>query len=249
MPLNDFNRRCVKITLNSLQAQPIERKILIATLLGLKKPSLRRNESTTILGRDLLAKKICPDSEMLFQLVSGLMDVESILADEVYSSALELDTKTIRHLQSKTFIHDIRLNREELLEVWYTIATYETTEYLRHLLNKLGVEISIDSKAKATIHTLLECYSVSQLWSLAYKAYQKGCEVHMKQGARDTVSGEVFLDIFLEKGQLYCEKGWHITSFNRWGYPCRQSEYSAYFFNEILGIGSAGFTTKASIQF
>lgn len=246
MSLKDFNRRCVRLTLESLQKQSVEQKIFVASWIGSKKTQLKRSESVTILGRDLLAKKSCPSYEMFSLLTAGLMDVESLSADEIYSIAFKLDARTIQHLQSKAFLEGIRSHSIELLEVWYTIATYETIEYLQHLLYKLGVTVNLSSQAKATIFKLLESYSVGQLWNIAYKAYQKGCEVHIKQGYVETISGDIFLDIFIEKGQRYSEKGWQITSFNRWGYPCRQSEYSAFFFDEILKIGSAGFTSKPS---
>lgn len=244
MSLKDFNRRCVSLTLESLQKQPVERKIFIASWIGSKKTQQKRSESVTILGRDLLAKKSCPSHEMFSALVAGLMDIDSLSADEIYSIAFKLDTRTIQHLQSKAFLESIRSHSVELLEVWYTIATYETIEYLQHLLYKLGVTVNLSSQAKATIFKLLESYSVGQLWNIAYKAYQKGCEVHIKQGYVEAISGDIFLDIFLEKGQRYSEKGWQITPFNRWGYPCQQSQYSSFFFNEVLGIGNDGFTTK-----
>jgi len=244
MSLKDFNLRCVKLTLESLQKQPVENKIFAASWFGGKKLQLKKNESITILGRDLMAKKACPDYDLFSHLVAGIMGVESLSADEIYSTGFKFDAKTLHHIQSNAFIQDVRSQKGELLEIWYTIAAYETIEYFQHLLSKIGIKLMLSSQAKATLFKLLDSYSVGQLWNIAYKAYQKGCEVQMMQGARDTVSGEVFINIFLEKGQFYEEKGWSIAPFNRWGYPCRQSKYSEYFFNEILGIGSASFTTK-----
>lgn len=244
MPTKNFNRRCVRLTLELLQKQPVERKIFIAAWLETKHILPKRNESTTILGRDLMAKKLCPEYEMFSLLIAGILGVESLSSDEIYSTSFKFDAKTIHYIQSNAFIEEIRDHKDELLEVWYTIAAYETFEYFKHLLSKLGIELAPNSLAKARLFKLLESYSVAQLWSIAYKAYQKGCEVQMTQGVRDTDSGEAFITIFLEKGQLYEEKGWSITPFKRWGYPCRQSKYSEYFFNEILGIGNDGFTTS-----
>jgi len=248
MPLNDFNLRCVRLTLESLQKQPVERKIIAASWFGSRRARLKRNELTTILGRDLLAKKPCPNPEMFHLLVAGLMGVETLSADEIYSIAFKFDAKTIHYIQSKAFMEEVRSHKLELLEIWHTIAVYETIEYLQHLVNKLGINVPLNSQAKASVFKLLESYSVAQLWNIAYKSYQKGCEASLKQGTQDQISGEIFMTIFLEKGQQYCEKGWQITPFNRWGYPCRQSEYSVFFFNVILEIGSVGFTTKPSLS-
>jgi len=138
--------------------------------------------------------------------------------------------------------------KEELLDIWTSISIYETIEFINHQLKRVKIDPVPYVTAIPIITRFLEHYSTGQLWSLAYRTMQKACEVILAIDAQETIRSTIYLDLFMQKGIQHINNDWNLKLFERWGFQCRQSDYSKFFFNQVLAIYDEGFTNKPSLS-
>jgi hypothetical protein len=228
------------------QLTTIEHQIFIASWLDARE-ARKRSNSITVYGIDLLSRKICPDLEMLYSMVTEIINFD-ISADNFFSAEFIIPRSIAKKVLSSEFAKETIENREDLLDIWISIATHETIEFINHLLKRVKIDPISYPKAKTVIERLLQHYGTGQLWNLAYRANQRACEVILSQNIEVEERSDLYLDIFIQKGMQHIENGWKLDPFKRWGFQCRQSEYSKFFFDHVLGISEDGFNKKPCIS-
>lgn len=231
----------------SAQLESIEHIIFIASWLDFK-PTKKTLNSNNIHGFDLISRKICPDLEMFFEMLSEITNADIKSIDDIISSEFIIPKAITTKIISETFISKALENKEELLHIWMTIATHETIEFINHLLHRVKVDSVCSTKAKIVVGRLLQNYGTGQLWNLAYRANQKACEIILSKNIEEEKRPDLYLDIFMQKGIQHIENGWKLAPFKRWGFQCKQSEYSKFFFDQILGISEDGFNYKPCLS-
>lgn len=138
--------------------------------------------------------------------------------------------------------------KEELLDIWTSISTHETIEFINHQLKRVNIKSIPYATAQPIINRLLQHYSTGQLWSLAYRTMQKVCEVILINNIPEPNRPDIFLEIFIKKGIQHIDNGWNLKQFERWGFQCKQSEYSKYYFNQVIKIAEGGFKKRPCIS-
>lgn len=224
----------------------VEHLIFIGSWLDLKQKG-KVSHSQSFYGIDLLSRKICPSDDMFFSILSDIFNFEFSKESSLCIKFI-VPNSIIDELSSENFRFKTSSNKEELLKIWTQIACYETIEFINHLLSRIGSEPVKNCNANKIISRLLLHFSTGQLWNLAYKTNQKVCEHILTKRIKATDIPDRFLEIFVEKSLLYAENGWVPLPFKRWGFQCRQSNHSKYFFDEVLGISEKGFNVKPDIS-
>ena len=224
----------------------IEHKLFVASLiydLNLQKKS----KQCSIYGIDLLSRKICPNIEMLELFLSEILN-EKFVTPAIYGAEFILPVKLLKQLSIDKLKIECLQHKDELLNFWTSISVYETIEYINQLLFKINSKGVLPENAQPILNRLSEDFSAGQLWNISYKASQRVCEIVLIQKIDEEDYPNVFMQVILEKGLLYINKGWQILPFKRWGNQCRQSDLSKFFFDEVLEIGEDGFNLKPSIE-
>ena len=135
---------------------------------------------------------------------------------------------------------------DDALKMWRKIAVQECIEYLIYQLDAVRFEFSPGEKTEAIFNTLLDNFSVSQIYAIiwscvayASRDYQER-RMSRSQAANSVVS----------RCQKYGEKAklssWELKRFARLR-DLPQSELSQYFFNQVVKIGDAGFDHKPNL--
>ncbi len=228
------------------QLESIELKIFITSWLEAKEVKKKSN-TYIIYGIDLLSRKICPDLDLLFSLISEIVN-DDISNEDIYSAKFHVPKSIVKEILSRDFISESNETKGELLEIWTTIATHETIEFINYLLKRIKADPVAISKVRVIVERLLQQFGTGQLWNLAYRTSLKTSELILAQELKGEERSNLFLELFMQKGNQYIENGWRLDSFKRWGFQCRQSVYSKYFFEQVLGISEKGFTCKPSLS-
>lgn len=211
--------------------------------------STKGTKPITIYGVDLLSRKMCPSFELFSNLLSEILACE-IPRETVYNAEFIIPKSIAKRVLSDDFPREAQLHKEELIEIWVSIATYETIEYINQSLKKVNSKSVNNQSAKVVVSRLLQNFSTGQLWNLTYKSSQKTNEQILAHNLENEKASELILDILLEKGLLYISNNWKLAPFNRWGAQCKQSDLSKFFFERVLEISSTdGFSFVPGIKF
>ena len=129
---------------------------------------------------------------------------------------------------------------DETLLLWKKIALQECLQYLENSLTEHNLELSPGEKTILVINTLLEDFSVGQIYNIIWRAAKDAAAFSVrksvsKQHAANTVVG--YMQRYGENAKI---QGWEIKPFRR-HFDCPQSMISQVFFDSVLKIGEAGF--------
>lgn len=228
------------------QLTSIEHTIFVGSLIP-EKVDINSKKPISIYGIDLSSRKICPSKDLLYSYLSEIFK-HDFSSEDLIDSEIIIPNSLVKKLTSDDFQQEILMKSNELVDIWISISVYETIEYINQLLNKITSTKANNDLAYPFISRLIQNFSTAQLWNISYKANQRACE-YILSNKIDLEEYPVFLlEHLFEKGLLYAEKGWKPLPFKRWGNMCRQSEFSKYFFNTILGIGEDGFIKRPSLD-
>lgn len=132
-------------------------------------------------------------------------------------------------------------NVENGLKLWKRIALNECIQYLMYQLNKIHFNFSAGDKTISTFESILENYSVSQIYGIIWRAvadaakkYQEG-NITKKQAANTTIGA---CQRYAERAAL---NSWKLTEYSRIK-DLPESELATFLYNKILKIGELGFT-------
>jgi hypothetical protein len=125
-------------------------------------------------------------------------------------------------------------------EVWKAIAISEVLEYLNYSIEKIGFELNPGEKTMAILSSLLEDYSVSQLYSIIYRSIANTAKFYQENKITRKHAGNMVVTHIQRYGERAKAEGWEIKGFSR-NYNLPQTAISEIFFNRILNIGSLGF--------
>jgi len=229
------------------QLDSIEQKIFVGSIIY-ELYNLKGSKPLSIFGIDLISRKICPNPEMMFSIISEILQ-KDFSNDDLYSSEFIVPIKLAKELASDEFKKEVLKNSDELINIWTEISIYEAIEYVNQLLIKINSKQVCLEKAWPVIARLNQHFSAGQLWNLSYKANQRACEIILTKKINEENYPDILIESILEKGLFYVDRGLTLLPFKRWGKLCRQSEFSRYFFETILEIGEDGFTNKPSTTF
>jgi len=214
----------------------IEHLIFIGSWLD-PKISTRGTKPIIVYGVDLLSRKICPDVELLSNLLSEILSCE-VTREIIYNAEFLIPKSIIKRVLSDDFSKEAQLQKDVLVDIWISIATYETIEYINQTLKKVNFKPISNLSAKVVVSRLLQNFSTGQLWNLTYRASRKFNEQVLAQNLERENCSDLLLDALLEKGLLYINSNWNLPPYNRWGVLCKQSDYSKFFFERVLEISS-----------
>lgn len=125
-------------------------------------------------------------------------------------------------------------------EIWKRIAMSEVLEYLNYSIEKIGFELNPGEKTMAILRSLLEDYSVSQLYSIIYRSIANTAKFYQENKITRKHAGNMVVTHIQRYGERAKAEGWEIKGFSR-VYDLPQTAISEIFFNRILNIGSLGF--------
>jgi hypothetical protein len=125
-------------------------------------------------------------------------------------------------------------------EIWRKIAIYEVLEYLKHSIDKIDFEFKPGEKTMGILNSLLEDYSVSQLYSIIYRSIANTAKFYQENKITRKHAGNMVVTHIQRYGERAKAEGWEIKGFRR-NYDLPQTAISEVFFNRILNIGSLGF--------
>ena len=125
-------------------------------------------------------------------------------------------------------------------EIWKEIAMSEVLEYLNYSIEKIGFELNPGKKTMAILSSLLEDYSVSQLYSIIYRSIANTAKFYQENKITRKHAGNMVVTHIQRYGERAKAEGWEIKGFSR-NYNLPQTVISEIFFNRILNIGSLGF--------
>lgn len=153
--------------------------------------------------------------------------------------------ETVREILSPTI--DLQENLTVAYNIWREIALGECLDYLIYQMGKVGFNFSIGDKTISVINELLDSFSVSQIYSIIYKAitnatryYQEG-GISKKQAANSVVSR---CQGFGERALI---DGWELTRYKRIK-ELPQSSLSKVLFNKLYKIGDKCIDEVPSVE-
>lgn len=224
----------------------VEQFVFIGSWIDFKQ-SKKISEPITFFGIDLLSRKIYPDLDKFISILSDILN-RSFTIDAILRSEFVVPISLIKSLSSEDYIKRMVSEKgDEVLSIWINIASFETIEFINHLLGRIKGEPVDNGKAFPIVNRLLLHFSTGQLWALAYKTNQKLCELILTKRLERKDYTDLFLSLFLEKGLYYIQMKWDLKPFKRLGFQCKQSDFSKFFFDRFLGICENGFILKPKL--
>jgi len=198
---------------------------------------------TTILGHEVLEKKICPTKEYFDDMINSLADEGLLPSNEIWNLKIEIEPDLVKEILFPKVFQWADL--EDQLIMWKEIAYQEILEFYDYKMSDIKLGYTIGEKAYLIINSMVDTYSVSQSWNLVYYAVKDACEFLVKNGNKPHASNTVLYNCS-KRMERYLQNNWVLTPFKRWSKYCAQSEISIYFFQKILMIGDNGFNLKPS---
>jgi hypothetical protein len=137
--------------------------------------------------------------------------------------------------------------KEFCFEIWKKIAFSEVIEYLDYSIKKIDFELKPGEKTIAILNSLLEVYSVSQLYSIIYRSIANTAKFYQENKITRKHAGNMVVTHIQRYGERAHAEGWEIKGFRR-NYDLPQTAISEIFYNRILNIGSLGFELPPTIE-
>lgn len=131
-------------------------------------------------------------------------------------------------------------NKEEALSLWIKIAVGECIEYLDYQLKRVGFDFSPGEKTHTMFETLLNDFSVSQIYGIIWKAVADASKLYLEKGISKKHAANTVIGACERYGERAKMNGWKLTEYNRIR-DLPQSTLSSFFFNKVLDIGDMGF--------
>ena len=186
--------------------------------------------------------------------LSGFDTESNVFPDEYYTYAVAYNVNVCGMSNKQMFFKEILSPTyfvpelaEEALKLWNSIAVAECIQYLLFEFNRIGFSFNPGDKTRSVFESLLEDYSVSQIYAFIWKGIKDVSRRYLEKTITKKYAANSVISICQRYGENIKLNGWQANSFAR-RYDLPQSELSAYFFNQVVKIGEKGFTCAPSID-
>jgi len=132
---------------------------------------------------------------------------------------------------------------DESLAVWQELALQECLEMFRHQGQLHGLEPPSGEKTILTFRSLLEDFSVAQIYNIVWSAARNAAAYYQRGGVSKAQAANSMVGSCRTRGDKARVDGWEIKPYNR-NYDRPRSELSHVLHDVFLGIGELGFTQK-----
>ncbi len=127
--------------------------------------------------------------------------------------------------------------------IWQHISKFECFEYFSYLLSDRGYEQEkYGQKTHSVYESLLERYSVSQVFNLSWQAVRDTTDYIVRQNLPKYHAKNTFIGAIQRKADKYQAEGWELRCSRR-DFNCPQTVISSTFFDVFLGLGQSAFDT------
>lgn len=125
--------------------------------------------------------------------------------------------------------------------LWQLVAKYECFEYYSYLLSQRGYDREeYGPKTHSVFETLLETYSVSQVFNLSWQAVRDTTDYIVRESLPRYHAKNSFIGAIQRKADKATAEGWEIKCSRR-DFKCPQTVLSSTFFDVFLELGQAAF--------
>jgi len=136
-------------------------------------------------------------------------------------------------------------NPDFCFEMWKKISLDESLEYLLYSMKKVGYDFNPGKKTINLFEYLLEYYSVSQIYSLIYRAVANSTKLYQEKKLPKQHAANTVITFCESHGERAIAEGWNLTKYRR-NFDLPESVISKVFFTTILQIAYIGFDEKPS---
>lgn len=192
-------------------------------------------------------------------LVSPTSDIDAFEESENFPHTFYLDyvkfyinikydsdkMKTIKEILNPTV--DLHKNIDIAYEMWKNIALDECLDYLMYQMNKVGFNFSIGDKTIAVINELLDSFSVSQIYSIIYRAVSNATRYYQEGGISKKQAANSVISRCQGFGERALVDGWELAKYKRIK-ELPQSSLSKVLFNKLYKIGDKCIDEVPSIE-
>lgn len=227
----------VEITNNKYEHLSFEGKVFIGTLVA----NANSKDFTIVEPDNLLNIKLAPKGRFIRQIAEELgLGSEGDLNNQLYIFEDEVGQMLLNPGN--------RLNGsfEEQYRVWQQIVLDEARELLEFQMQECGFLLTQGDIVEDILSSLLEDYSLAQVYHLIHSAVNGACKFYEEENNRAFAANSVIYSCRRNRDR-YKSNGWTLTPYHR-PWRCKQSELSRYYFDSVLQIGSRGFYARPSIE-
>lgn len=185
---------------------------------------------------------------------------ECFVRNEVFPNTFRIDMVTyfvnIKYASNKQDTVDKILNPdlrsidciEEAYDIWRRIALTECIDYLLLQMNRVGFKFEPGEKTVSVMNTLLDNFSVSQIYAIIYNSITKATRYYQEQSVSKNQAANSVITRCEAYGERILMNGWSINRYDRIK-ELPQSALSEYLFNKVLKIGDSCFNQAPSIDY
>lgn len=137
---------------------------------------------------------------------------------------------------------------EEAYDIWRRIALTECIDYLLLQMNRVGFKFEPGEKTVSVMNTLLDNFSVSQIYAIIYNSITKATRYYQEQSVSKNQAANSVITRCEAYGERILMNGWSINRYDRIK-ELPQSALSEYLFNKVLKIGDSCFNQAPSIDY
>ena len=134
---------------------------------------------------------------------------------------------------------------DESLTLWQEVALHECLETFRHQGQLHGFEPPSGEKTILTFRSLLEDFSVAQIYNIVWAAARNAAAYYQRGGVSKSQAANSMVGSCRTRGDKARVEGWEIKPYNR-NFDRPRSELSHVLHDVFLEIGELGFTQKPS---
>ncbi len=120
------------------------------------------------------------------------------------------------------------------------IALQESFQYLKFVLQEHGFDFSIGEKTTQIIKSLLNDFSVAQIYSLCWRAAKDAAAYYMRESVSKKQAANIVPGSIQRMAEKALSEGWEVKPYGR-NFKVPQTMVSEVLYNMALQIGDAGF--------
>jgi hypothetical protein len=129
---------------------------------------------------------------------------------------------------------------EDAFDLWKKIALEECIEYLLYQMEKVNFSFSVGKKTNSVLKTLLEDFSVSQIFAIIYNCVSNASRYCLERNVSRKQAANSVIIRCERYGERAISQNWTINRYGRLK-DLSQSSLSSYFFYKVIQIGELGF--------
>ncbi|WP_430809482.1 MULTISPECIES: hypothetical protein [unclassified Carboxylicivirga] len=179
------------------------------------------------------------------ELQNDMLNSLNVFNNKIENVIIEIEEDLIKELQNPTDAFGSTV--QERYELWKKIALAEAREIFTNEMNSCGFFSHPNETDELVLYSLLEDYSVGQIYNIIWRSVRKGTTDYAKTDNRSFASSAV-INHCQKFAAIKKANGEKIENYNR-PYHSRQSRISQYYFDSVLKIGKTGFEMHSSSDY